>query len=106
MEMCQQWFSNAGLILDIVGFLMIAREWHWAINLQGAEQVERRANLRDTRADRTYRWKGWLQQYHLRRTLFRIGTTLVVLGFMGQSIGSLPNSYLTRFRITYIKSCS
>ena len=27
MEMCQQWFSVAGLVLDVVGFLIIAFEW-------------------------------------------------------------------------------
>jgi hypothetical protein len=25
--MCQQWFSIVGLLLDIVGFLLIAFEW-------------------------------------------------------------------------------
>lgn len=104
--MCQQWFSNLGLVLDIVGFLMIVREWHWAINLQGAEQVERRADVRDSAKDRKYRWQGWLQQYKLRRTLFRIGAALVILGFIGQSIGSLPTSYITRLGITSIRICN
>jgi hypothetical protein len=32
-KMCQQWIGR--LVLDIVGFLILAREWYWAINLQG-----------------------------------------------------------------------
>ncbi|WP_316174439.1 MULTISPECIES: hypothetical protein [unclassified Bradyrhizobium] len=79
---------------------MIAREWHWAINLQGAEQVERRANARESAEDRKHRWQGWSQQYKLRRALFKIGAMLVILGFVGQSIGSLPTSYITRLGIT------
>ena len=27
MEMCQQWLSVAGLVLDVIGFLIIAFEW-------------------------------------------------------------------------------
>ena len=26
--MCQQWISFLGLLVDVVGFMMIAREWH------------------------------------------------------------------------------
>ena len=101
--MCQQWFSVAGLILDIIGFLLIAREWRWAIRLQGAEQVERRGHVQDTTEDRKYRWQGWLQEYELRRRLFRLGLAFVILGFIGQAIGSLPSSYVA---LVGIKSCS
>jgi hypothetical protein len=101
--MCQQWFSVGGLVLDIVGFLLIAREWRWAIGLQGAEQVERRGNMVDTTEDRKYRWEGWLSQYYMRRRLFRTGLVFVILGFLGQLIGSLPTSYVA---LISIRSCS
>jgi hypothetical protein len=101
--MCHWWFSVGGLVLDIVGFLTIAREWHWAIGLQGAEQVERRGNVKDDDEDRKYRWLGWLDQYKLRTGLFRFGVALVLLGFFGQAIGSLPTSLIARIGI---KSCS
>jgi len=90
--MCQQWFSVAGLVFDIVGFFIIAREWFWSIRLQGAEQVERRGNVVDDDRDRKYRWLGWLQQYKLRTRLFVTGAVLIILGFIGQAIGSLRPS--------------
>jgi|GEM_PF-6949174 len=101
--MCQQWIAILGLVLDIAGFLILAREWYWAINLQGAEQVERRMGNEDTAADRKYRWDGWLAQYKLRRGIFRIGLGLIVAGFVGQLIGSLPASYAAHIGL---KSCN
>jgi hypothetical protein len=37
--MCQNWFSVIGLLLDVSGFLLLAREWYWAIRLQGGDKV-------------------------------------------------------------------
>jgi hypothetical protein len=47
-------------------------------------------------------WYGWMQQYKLRKNFFVAGAALIVLGFVGQFIGSLP------YGISYIgfKSCS
>jgi hypothetical protein len=102
--MCQQWIGSLGLVLDIIGFIVLAREWYWAINLQGAEQVERWAGLdQDTKEEAKYRWQGWLQQHRLRRNLFRIGLGLIVLGFVGQLVAALPASYVA---IIGLKSCS
>jgi hypothetical protein len=100
--MCQQWFSMGGLLLDVIGFLMIAREWYWAINLQGAEKIDERMSAGDDTDDWKYRWQGWLQQYKIRTWLFKAGAVLIVLGFIGQSIGSFPfgQSWL------HLKSCS
>jgi hypothetical protein len=50
--MCQQWFSVGGQILDVVGFLLIVREWVWAINLQGAEKMHERMKLQPDDEDR------------------------------------------------------
>jgi len=93
--MCQQWIGSLGLALDIVGFLVLAREWSWAIGLQGAEQVERRMNVQDDNEDGKWRWWGWMQQYKLRRRLFRTGLGLIIAGFIGQLVSSLPASYVS-----------
>jgi hypothetical protein len=102
--MCQQWIGSLGLVLDIIGFIVLAREWYWAINLQGAEKVEHWAGLDvDTKEEAKYRWQGWLQQHSLRRNLFRTGLGLIILGFVGQLVGALPASYVA---IIGLKSCS
>lgn len=98
--MCQQWFSLGGLLLDVIGFLMIAREWHWAINLQGAEKIDER--MPREADDWKYRWQGWLQQYKIRRRLFLAGAFLILLGWLGQSIGSFPFGQ----SMLHLKSCS
>jgi hypothetical protein len=35
-------------------------------------------------------WEGWMQQYKLRTGLFKVGAVLIILGFIGQALGSLP----------------
>ena len=101
--MCQQYFSVGGQLLDVIGFLIIAREWFWGIGLQGAEQVERRGHVQDTTEDRRYRWEGWMQQYRLRTGLFKTGAVMVICGFLSQAIGSLPPSIVARVGLV---SCS
>ena len=102
--MCQQWIGGLGLVFDIIGFLVLAREWYWAISLQGAERVERWTGLdQDTKEEAKYRWLGWLQQRKLRRGLFRTGLTLIVFGFLGQLVAAVPSSYVGYIGL---KSCS
>jgi hypothetical protein len=94
--MCQNWFSVAGLVLDIIGFMVIAREWYWAIHLQGGEKVREIGNLgksyHNVNEEKDLMWKGWLQQFRFRKWLFRAGFIMVLLGFLGQALGSWPYS--------------
>ena len=103
--MCQQWFSVFGLGLDIIGFLIIAFEWKHgfdhSVRLRQAaveedyEQTTRGGTSAKKRreADASM-WRN-TQRENLRENLFRsrvfwTGATLVILGFLGQLIGSLP----------------
>jgi hypothetical protein len=116
--MCQQWLSVAGLLADIIGFIFIAREWSWAINLQGAEKVRKAGMVyekqRARREGRRYEeehddsdWEAWKQEFPLRRGLFRLGLVLVVLGFLGQALGSVPLSRIPAWMPTFgIENCS
>jgi hypothetical protein len=105
--MCQQWFSVGGLVLELLGFLLIAFEWRhmlwreherrlyelqhdyerYGAELQGKEYEDPR------RADYTM-WrefqKLFLKEWRFRRRIFYCGLVLVLFGFMGQTTGSLP----------------
>jgi len=114
--MCQQWFSIAGLFCDIVGFLIIAFEWRymfWREHEQRqyelhADYEKYSAELRgeehqDPRgADYTMAKefsKLVSKEGLFRRKLFYFGVALVVLGFVGQVLGSWPHGGpLTTFR--------
>jgi hypothetical protein len=37
--MCQNWFSMLGLLFDVTGFLLLSKEWYWAMRLQGGDKV-------------------------------------------------------------------
>jgi hypothetical protein len=95
--MCQNWYSVIGLILDVSGFLLIAREWRWAINLQGAEKVRAVGEMGERRPwdknEPKYILQGWFSEFKIRRRLFRLGTVLIVLGFLGQLLGSWPHLF-------------
>jgi hypothetical protein len=105
--MCQNWFSISGLVFDVTGFLLIAFEWH--------HMFQRDVYLRQKRIERDYRksvaeaegrqfdddedleytmWREFqrlLQKDTLyRKWLFYVGTGLILLGFMLQSLGSWP----------------
>jgi hypothetical protein len=100
--MCQNWYSVIGLIFDVTGFLLIAREWYWAINLQGAEKIRAVGDIVEEARGNSpwggkikpkYILQGWFSEFKMRRRLFRVGTILLVLGFVGQLLGSWPHLF-------------
>src|SRR5262249_44658987 len=107
LTMCHQWLSIAGLAFDIVGFLMIAFEWHFMSQRENAERLnqigadyERLGAELDGKkyqdpheGDSTMRrefQKLWRADKRFRRRLFYPGVTLVVLGFVFQILGGWP----------------
>jgi hypothetical protein len=118
-RMCQQWFTIGGLILELLGFLLIAFEWRHVLwreherriyelehdyersrsEHQGKEYIDPR------RADYTM-WrefqKLFLKEWRFRRTIFYCGVMLVVVGFLSQTTGSLPYA----MSVWGFKSCS
>ena len=104
--MCQQWFSVAGLLLDIFGFLVIAFEWHRTFKF-GVDQRSQvlHEKYEQSRAleegseplpdEDMVMAKEFSKLHHkeagYRERLFTVGIVLVVLGFFGQLIGSLPH---------------
>jgi predicted Holliday junction resolvase-like endonuclease len=115
--MCQQWFSVVGLILDVCGFLLIAREWwhvfqHSILLRQDAmeedclAQREGEEAVKKRRRAKASMWRNTQLENRIdnarRQKLFLSGMVLVVLGFLGQLIGNLPYSQ-SFFRFT---SCS
>lgn len=103
--MCQNWYSIIGLCLDVLGFLLIFREWYWAIGLQGGEAVQdageiaersarrRRGEPEPEEEDPRYRLHGRFAGLKKRRILFHFGAALIVLGFVGQVLGSWPHLF-------------
>lgn len=114
--MCQQWFSIAGLDFDIVGFLIIAFEcrhmfWReyekrqYELNADyqkyGAElRGEKYQDPRNGDYTMAKEFSKLVSKEGLyRRELFYVGVVLVVLGFVGQVLGSWPHGVpLTGFR--------
>jgi hypothetical protein len=105
--MCQQWFSVIGLILDVCGFLLIAKEW-WHVfehsillrqaaveedyieTVEGDEAATRRRRANASMWRNTQRENRKDNDY--RRKVFVVGMVMIVLGFLGQLVGSLPYS--------------
>jgi hypothetical protein len=109
--MCQQWFSVAGLLLDIVGFLLIAFEWrHMFIREHERRMEELNHDYERSRAEifgETYNdprqadytiarlfSKLFTQEWRYRGMLFYSGVVLVILGFVGQTVGTWPGGFL------------
>ena len=105
--MCQQWFSVIGLMLDMVGFLLIAFEWRHMFFRERDRRMDqlehdyerkraegRGESYRDPRAmDYTMTWtfsKLARKEWRHREALFYSGVVLVILGFVGQTAGSWP----------------
>jgi len=105
--MCQQWFSIVGLLLDIVGFLLIAFEWrHMYIRERRRRMDELQHDYERSRAENfgeTYNdpragnytmarlfSKLFMKEWRYRGRLFYCGVVLVILGFIGQTFGSWP----------------
>jgi hypothetical protein len=103
---CQQWFSEIGLVLDVVGFLIIAVEWHHEFV---ADREKRLRQLSDAyeraaaeaqgepvgdRNEDKMMWrefqKFYMSEWRWRGRVFYTGVSLVVRGFVGQFVGGLP----------------
>jgi hypothetical protein len=115
--MCQQFFSIGGLVADVVGFLLIAWEWREVFehNVLRRENAVEDAYIRMTEGEdvagerekaRASMWRNTqtenIKDNKRRARIFYTGVALVVVGFVGQLIGSLP------FAISHLgfKSCS
>jgi hypothetical protein len=103
--MCQQWLSIVGLLLDIVGFLLIAFEWrHMYVRkrerrmdelqhdyerrmaeIRGEEYADPRSG--DYTMARLFS-KLFMKEWRYRGWLFYGAVGLVILGFIGQTLGS------------------
>jgi hypothetical protein len=111
--MCHNWFSIVGLCFDIVGFLLIASEWHHVFTHEYRNRLfELEHDSERTRAERQGQeyedprgadhtmWRDiqrvFVKDWKFRRLLFYVGVGLVLLGFIGQVLGSLPNGVLGR----------
>jgi hypothetical protein len=105
--MCQQWFSVFGLVADVIGFLMIAIEWHHMFTrdvYMRQKRIERDYNKSaaetegkpfDDDADMEYTMWREFQKLLKKDTLYRqwlfyVGTGLIILGFVLQTAGSWP----------------
>jgi hypothetical protein len=94
-----------GLVLEVVGFLFVAWEWRhvfkhsvllrqnaveedYTLTVEGEEAAGRR-RLADASMWRNTQRENRLDNAH-RARLFYSGVVLVVLGFRGQVVGSLP----------------
>jgi hypothetical protein len=108
--MCQNWFSVIGQILDVVGFLFIAYEWHIMFK-RDIEHRTLRVQADYERCEAEAAGKQWAdpsaadytmwrpfqklinEDKKRRQTLFYPGVALVVLGFLGQLLGNWPHLF-------------
>jgi uncharacterized membrane protein len=112
--MCNQWLSVAGLTFDVVGFLLIAFEWHLMFKREMHERLGRivedyakskaeaeGVRYRDPAAQDYTMWREFQKligkDKRLRQKLFYPGVVLVILGFILQVLGSWPGG-LAGFR--------
>ena len=112
--MCQQWFSVVGLLFDVVGFLLIAFEWQQVFRREHETRIDELGHDHERskaerigesyedprRSDYTKSRKFhklFLKEWRFRRKLFYCGVALVVLGFVGQTIGGWPHSLMFSF---------
>ena len=105
--MCQQWFSIVGLILELVGFLLIVKEWYSAFAQMVAlrQQAVTEDYIRTSTVPHddalleqeagASMWRNTQRENRIdnrrRKRTFTTGVALVVLGVMGQILGSLPH---------------
>jgi hypothetical protein len=106
--MCQQWFSVAGLVLDIVGVLLIVAEWRIAFRQhfeagkaeidsmmkRWVDRMEGRVAEIDIDADSPASgraaWATLMGATKMRGGLVYVGIAFIVFGFAGQLLGSWP----------------
>ena len=105
--MCQQWFSIVGLILELVGFLLIVKEWYSAFAQMVAlrQQAVTEDYIRTSTVPHddalleqeasASMWRNTQKENRIdnrrRFRTFTTGLALVVLGVVGQILGSLPH---------------
>ena len=107
--MCQQWFGVIGLVLDVIGFFIIAFEWFRSYQHQHDKRIAEleEAHQRfhgkepDEDANNSHLFQRlFLDDWKRRGRIFATGAALVILGFLGQAIGSLPSSVAASIGIT------
>jgi hypothetical protein len=108
-SMCQQWIGVFGLVLDIAGFLLIAKEWLEMFQryiTEGELRISEfyaRYRARQEGKERTEyemdednyslgKHMGAALEYDVRRRgrMFYCGTALIVAGFVGQALAAVP----------------
>jgi hypothetical protein len=106
--MCQNWYSVIGQVLDVVGFLLIASEWHMMFRRDMRERMLRAdeffekesAEILGTKfAEPTDVLLTLLKEFRdltvneevVRTRRFYPGVFLVILGFIFQVLGSWPH---------------
>jgi hypothetical protein len=107
--MCQNWYAIIGQLLDVVGFIIIAIEWHHQFKrdhdrrigeLQKAyeqQAAENAGEVYDDADSDKYNWriyqKLFLTEWEWRRNVFYTGASLVILGFLFQALGNWPHLF-------------
>jgi hypothetical protein len=105
--MCQSWFSIIGELFDVVGFLIIAVEWHHQFErdhyrrigeLQKAyerQAAELRGEVYEDPDEDKSNWrmfqKLFIEEWKWRRKVFFTGAGLIILGFIFQVLGNWPH---------------
>jgi hypothetical protein len=114
--MCQQWFSVGGLVLDVIGVVMIIREWQIMFNRHHEQRVQaiddlyaRLSRKMDGVTEVNEDDEHWSMGKHMsdgltedvryRGRLVYTGVALVILGFICQVLGSWP------YGVFGIRSC-
>jgi len=107
--MCQQWWSVIGLLAELIGFLLVAREWYHVFKL---DELGRRNRIEEDyeRVRAEAQGKEWVspsskdythakdfdrmltRDIKYRSRLFFGGAVLIVLGMILQMVGSWPGS--------------
>lgn len=108
--MCQSWYSVIGQLLDVMGFLLLAFEWHMMFTREIEERNTRVQAGYDRSAAEAKGWKykdptagdytmwrpfsKFIQEDKKRRqVIFFAGVTLIVLGFLFQVLGNWPHLF-------------
>ena len=116
--MCQQWLSAVGLTVDVVGFLLIAWEWHLMFQRHVANRIgeidalysrlRRKQEGMQEEEDEEFwsmgkhMYDGLMEDVRYRGKIVYTGVGLIIVGFLLQVLGSIPGG------IAWIKvtSCS
>lgn len=116
--MVQSWFSVAGIAIDLVGFILLLREWwlaffhesaalefeqrrSWERSLRHQHQthapeqlhahLDTSARVQDEMAERGARGRH-IETLRSRKRAFLLATVLIVAGALLQLVGALPET--------------